>query len=293
MTAKMVGNYSTYLFTIIFWILHSSFSFLDYLLATINKCIIKIQLKFTGQKFLDIQEVKKLSKVPKHIAFMVLEDQLSYGDLANLVIWCIAVEINNISLFDIHGCMKSNQEVLLTEIKSKYSELSVKNETPFMLNWIPHNDSTERSSEQAVIVNINGAMYPDSNGNGSAVVIGNGKKGNPETQKFVNISLLGPEDGKQDIVLAAKSIGLKVHEMEIGVDDINEDFVGATLRSNKNIPDPCLLVRLGRIASNVDFLPWQIRLSEIHSIPSHHQATSAQLLQILQKFGSCSQRFGK
>jgi len=293
MTAKMVGNYSTYLFTIIFWILHSSFSFLDYLLATINKCIIKIQLKLTGQKFLDIQEVKKLSKVPKHIAFIVLEDQISYGDLANLVIWCIAVEINNISLFDMHGNLKCNQEVLLTEIKSKYSELLVKNETPFILNWIPHNDSTERSSEQAVIVNLNGAMYPDSNGNGSAVVSGNGKRGNSETQKFVNLSLLGPEDGKQDIVLAAKTIGQKVHEMKIVLNEINEDLVGATLRSNKHIPDPCLLVRLGRIASNVDFLPWQIRLSEIHSIPSHHQVSSAQLLLILQKFGSCSQRFGK
>jgi len=293
MLAKMGGNYSTYLCTIIFWILHSSFSFLDYLLSTINQCVMKLQLKVTGQAFLDLKEISYISKLPKHVAFIVAEEYVSYGDLSNLVIWCIAAEINNISLFDIHGSLKRNQGILLTEINNKYSELLEKNGAPFILNWIPHNESTGNSHDQAVIVNRNGAMYPDSNGNGSAVVNGNGKKGANEVIKSVNISLLGPEDGKRDVVLAAKSIGRQILLSEVVLDEINEDFVASNLNSNKNLPDPCLIVRLGRIASNVDFLPWQIRLSEIHSITSHLHVTPTQLLDVLRKFGSCNQRFGK
>jgi len=284
----MVGNCSTYLFTLMFWILHSSFSFLDYLLVTINKFIIRLQLMFKEKRFLDLKEVKKLSKLPRHIAFVVLEDQISYTDLAYLVIWCVAAEINNISLFDIHGDLKQNQDLLLTEINKIYPELLAIKETSFVLNWLPHNHNGE---EETVIVNRNGGMYPDSNGNGSVVV--NGGNGRSDEQKNVNIALLAPEDGKQDIVSAARNIAKKVINSDLVLNEINEDLVGENLRSNKHLPDPCLLVRLGRTASNVDFLPWQIRLTEIHSIVSHHQVTAEQLLDVLQKFGSCRQRFGK
>jgi len=289
----MVENYSTYLFTLVFWILHSSFSLLDYLLITINKFITKLQLKIVGKKFLDLDEVKKLYKLPKHIAFIILEDQISYSDLASLVVWCIAAEINNISLFDMHGDLKRNQGVLLTEINNKYSELLRRNERSFSFNWIPHNESSNNSDEQTVIVNRSGTMYPDTNGNGNVVVNGNGKNGVAEDHKSVNIALVSPEDGKYDIVLAAKAIGTKVLDMEIVLNEINENLVGANLQSNKNLPDPCMMVRLGRTATNADFLPWQIRLTEIHSITSHHNVASSQLLDVLQKFGSCRQRFGK
>lgn len=285
----MVGNCSTYLFTLMFWILHSSFSFLDYLLVMINQFIIRLQLRLAKQRFLDLKEVKKLSKLPRHIAFVVLEDQISYTDLAYLVIWCVAAEINNISLFDIHGDLKQNQSLLLTEINKIYPELLAIKEISFVLNWLPHNYHS--GDEEAVIVGRDGGMYPDRNGNGSVMVSGNGKRS--EEQQIVNIALLAPEDGKQDIVIAAKNIGKKVINSEVVLNEINENLVGENLRSNKHLPDPCILVRLGRTASNVDFLPWQIRLTEIYSIFSHHQVTAAQLLGVLQKFGSCRQRFGK
>eukprot|EP00092_Neocalanus_flemingeri_P030439 GFUD01033041.1.p1 GENE.GFUD01033041.1~~GFUD01033041.1.p1 ORF type:complete len:291 (+),score=29.78 GFUD01033041.1:56-928(+) len=290
----MVENYSNYLFICIFWILHSSFSLLDYLLVITNKVFTKLRLKLVGDRFLDLQQVKNLNKLPKHIAFIVLEDPLSYSDLASLVIWCIAAEINVISLFDMHGKLKRNQEVLLTEVNKKYSELSIGNGKPFNFNWRPHIESTNSRNEQTVIVNRNGIMYPDTNGNGNIVVNGNGKNGSgAQDINSVTISLLAPEDGKFDMVLAARAIGLKVQDRKVVLNEINEDLVGSTLRSNKNLPDPCLLVRLGRIASNADFLPWQIRLTEIHSIPSHHQIRSSQLLDVLQKFGTSQQRFGK
>jgi len=292
----MVENYSNYLFICIFWILHSSFSLLDYLIVIINKSLAKLRRKLVGDKFLDLEQVKNLSKLPKHIVFIVLEDQISYTDLASVVIWCIAAEINVISLFDMHGKLKRNQGTLLTEVNNKYSELLMENGKPFNFNWRPHIESTNNGDEQTVVVNRNGIMYPDTNGNGNVIVNGNGKNGSgsqSQDVKSVTISLLSPEDGKSDIVLAARAIGLKVQDNQIVLNEINETLVGSNLRANKNLPDPCLLVRVGRIASNADFLPWQIRLTEIHSISSHHQISSGQLLDVLQRFGSCQQRFGK
>lgn len=286
----MGGNYSNYLFVCIFWILHSSFSLLDYLIIFINNFVMKLRLKLVTNKFLDLAKVKKLSKLPKHISFILLEDEISYSDLANVIIWCIGAEINVISLFDMHGKLKRNQGVLLKEVKNNYSKL--KNVKSFNFNWRPHIDSTHNG--QTVIVDRNGIMYPDNNGYGNGVVDGNGKNGSGTLrEKSVTISLLSPEDGKSDVVLAAKAIGLKVQKSQVVLNEINENLVGSNLCTNKGLPDPCLLVRLGRVASNAEFLPWQMRLTEIQSISSHHNIRSSQLLDVLKKFGSCQQRLGK
>jgi len=288
----MGGNCSKYLFVCIFWILHSSFSLLDYLIFIINKFVAKLRLKLETSKSLDLFQVKSLEKLPKHIAFLLLEDDLHYNDLANLIIWCISADINVISLFDMHGKLKRNQGVLLKEIKTKYSDLDDGSSLNF--NWRPHIESTVNRSDQTVIVNSVGRMYPDYDGSGNGVVNGNGKNGSgSRREKSVTISLLSPEDGKSDVVLAARAIGLKVEKSQVVVNEIDENLVSCNLSTNKNLPDPCLLVRLGQVASNAEFLPWQMRLTEIQSISSHHSVRSSQLLDVLQKFGSCQQRFGK
>ena len=53
---------------------------------------------------------------------------------------------------------------------------------------------------------------------------------------------------------------------------------------------PC---RLGTLASNVDFLPWQLRLTEMHSIASHRAVAPEQLFRVLRQYGRCEQRLGK
>ena len=53
---------------------------------------------------------------------------------------------------------------------------------------------------------------------------------------------------------------------------------------------PC---RLGTLASNVDFLPWQLRLTEMHRIASHRAVAPEQLFRVLRQYGRCEQRLGK
>lgn len=47
----------------------------------------------------------RLEKLPVHIGLLVTEEELSYTDIANLVVWCMAVGISYISVYD--NCGKS------------------------------------------------------------------------------------------------------------------------------------------------------------------------------------------
>ena len=51
------------------------------------------------------RDIRNLSKLPKHMSYVINEDVGSenYCDLANLVVWTIAMGIPYISLYDRHG----------------------------------------------------------------------------------------------------------------------------------------------------------------------------------------------
>ena len=49
------------------------------------------------------RDVKDLKKLPVHLAVVVNEKRVSYGDLARLVNWSFAVGIHHVSLYDPRG----------------------------------------------------------------------------------------------------------------------------------------------------------------------------------------------
>ena len=293
-------SYPELLFICIFWLLHAIFSLTEYLMAFCYLLSSRWRAVFSQEKCIDLELVKNISKLPKHVAFLVLENDVVYDDVAKLVIWSLLVGINVISLYDVHGKLKKNQGKLLGAINKEYIKY-IQTADPFKLIWQPHDDSEGISDKnQTVIVNRNGVMYPDKNGNGgvSAIVNGSGRLGRKrndcdEEYKTVTISLLSQTDGKGDIVNVTKHMGKDIRENKLAQDDINVEMVGKYLSSNQGQPDPCVLVRLGRLASNVDFLPWQLRLTEMFSIPSHQGVTPDKLVQVLRKYGKCEQRLGK
>ena len=75
---------------LLFWLLHATFSFYIYfkLFAGIIYNMAKIKLVSMDATAMEAAK-QKLTKIPDHIAFIVLEEMISYPDLANLVIWCI------------------------------------------------------------------------------------------------------------------------------------------------------------------------------------------------------------
>ena len=50
-----------------------------------------------------------------------------------------------------------------------------------------------------------------------------------------------------------------------------------------------VLVRLGDLASNMDFPPWQLRLTEMFSIPSLRNVSPDKLIGVLRQYGKCEQ----
>jgi undecaprenyl pyrophosphate synthase len=77
------------------------------------------------------------------------------------------------------------------------------------------------------------------------------------------------------------------------IDSIDEDLISATLQTNRGLPDPTILIRIGLSSSNLGFLPWQTRLTEIYDWPSLMTFTFQNFFRILQKFSKCEQRFGR
>jgi len=271
----------------------------------------------TQETYPDMEAVKNISKLPRHVAFLILENDIVYDDVAKLVIWSLLVGINAISLYDVHGKLKRNQGYLLKAINKEYVKV-MDNIDPFKLVWRPHDSSELDSDEnQTVIINKNGVMYPDKNGNGESKLghngvkhgvrngfngvkngeygTGNGHNGHCKNDhlKTVSISLLSQEDGKQDIVNTTKRFIKDVKQGDIDVENINIQTVGENLSTNKFLPDPCILVRCGTLASNADFPPWHLRLTEMYSMVSHKNVTSNMFMDVLRKYGRCEQRLGK
>jgi dehydrodolichyl diphosphate syntase complex subunit NUS1 len=208
------------------------------------------------------RDIGNLSRLPKHMSYVINEDvgTDNYCDLANLVVWTIAMGIPYISLYDRHGILKSGEARLGKIIREKVIELFGSKAKDFEI--ILKDSSTTYS---------NGVIYP----------------------KRVCIQLYSEEDGKPDILETAKRIADDYCNDRIKLDDIKVEYVDKSLRATKNIPDPELIVQFGPVSSLMGFLPWQTRLSEILHVPTHINISYSRFLSILTRFGKCQQRLGR
>lgn len=272
------------------WVLHTSFSLYLYIrLYTAALVRVLKNILGRGRSEDSLAALRaQLNKVPKHIAFIVLESSIDYDALAKLVIWSIVMGTDTVSLYDLKGRIKQNQDKLLLSINRKFKERG--GCEACTLIWRSHADSLAGGSERTVIVTKNGAMYPDVNGNGRIEIKGHHPANNMEEVngggRSVNISLLSGEDGKKDIARCAREL--------VGWEQpVTEELVSTRLRTNKHLADPALVIRLGILNSNLEFPPWQLRLSEIHSIESTLALSLHQFTDVLQKYSRCEQRFGK
>lgn len=48
-------------------------------------------------------DARKLKKLPLHMGMIILEDEISYTDIANFIIWSAAMGISIISVYDRNG----------------------------------------------------------------------------------------------------------------------------------------------------------------------------------------------
>ncbi|XP_022788628.1 dehydrodolichyl diphosphate synthase complex subunit Nus1-like isoform X2 [Stylophora pistillata] len=156
-----------------------------------------------------------LMKLPRHISFMVLESDISFVDLAQLIVWSMAMGIPYISVYD------------------------------------------------------------------------------REAPTQVCISLLSEQDGKGDIVDAAREFCKGVQLKHRTPKEMEPDIFNGILKATCGIPDPELALKFGDAQLIMGFLPWQTRLTEFQPLRSHVNIKYSTFLSSLTKYGTCQQRFGK
>ena len=77
---------------------------------------------------------------------------------------------------------------------------------------------------------------------------------------LVNVNVLAPDDCRSDVINATKQICHNVLRKKIEPCDIN---IGNFLESNRDYPDPDLIITFGTCNTVAGFLPWHIRVSEM------------------------------
>jgi len=224
---------------------------------------------------------KQLRKCPAHVAFVVNETgEVDVTRLAGLVAWCLETGINNVSLYDAGGRVKRIEEQLVTSLAAQHvSSLETHRSKHVRV----------RNREQTSVYDLAaGRQLPDQPRN-------NGDQSGKSDSDFecAEVSLLSAEDGKADVSLAAASLAADVASGDLDPTSIDVEAVSSRLRTNRGMPDPDLMVRFGRTSCNMGFLPWQVRLTEIHDHPSHRHIDRGEFNSVLLRFSRCEQRFGK
>lgn len=201
-----------------------------------------------------------LKKIPRHISFMVLESDISFVDLAQLIVWSMAMGIPYISVYDKEGILKKNVAVFSSEIIRKQKEVF-----------------TDESSKYTFVLRTKDVKF-------DCEILA-------PTQ--VCISLLSEQDGKGDIVDAAREFCKGVQLKHRMPKQMEPDVFNDILKATCGIPDPELALKFGDVQMIMGFLPWQTRLTEFQPLRSHININYSTFLSSLIKYGKCQQRFGK
>uniref|UniRef100_A0A023FZK1 ditrans,polycis-polyprenyl diphosphate synthase [(2E,6E)-farnesyldiphosphate specific] n=1 Tax=Amblyomma parvum TaxID=251391 RepID=A0A023FZK1_AMBPA len=201
-----------------------------------------------------------LQKVPKHIAVLIGEHDISYRDAANLVVWCLFAGIPHVTLYDAEGALKKNLATLYKEISKSQVE---------------HFGCDSRCK---VVLHVKGQELPERNGQR------NGYK------QHINVHLASGEDGRPHLASIARTFCQAVERGEMRPHDITPHLIQRKLG---DVPDPELLLRCGYVHSLLGYPPWQIRLTEIITLPTHHNLRLSEFLEALVKYNTREQRFGK
>nr|XP_054386788.1 dehydrodolichyl diphosphate synthase complex subunit NUS1-like [Pongo abelii] len=202
---------------------------------------------------------RSLEKLPVHMGLVItqVEQEPSFSNIASLVVWCMAVGISYISVYDHQGIFKRNNSRLMDEILKQQQEL----------------------------LGLDCSKYSPEFANSS-------DKDDQVLNCHLAVKVLSPEDGKADILRAAQDFCQLVAQKQKRPTDLDVDTLGSLLSSN-GCPDPDLVLKFGPVDSTLGFLPWHIRLTEIVSLPSHLNISYEDFFSALRQYAACEQRLGK
>ncbi|XP_033859791.1 dehydrodolichyl diphosphate synthase complex subunit nus1 [Acipenser ruthenus] len=203
---------------------------------------------------------KSLEKLPLHVGLLIAEEEPRYTDIANLVVWCMAVGISYVSVYDNQGIFRRNNSRLMDEILKQQQELLGLDSLKYSVEFL--NKSNDKPEQQVLSCQA-------------------------------TVKVLSPDDGKPSIVKAAQKFCQLVEHQQQRSTDLDVNMLDSLLRGTKGMPDPDLVMKFGTVDSTLGFLPWHIRLAEIISLPSHINIKYEDFFSALKCYAGCEQRLGK
>ncbi|XP_045198187.1 dehydrodolichyl diphosphate synthase complex subunit nus1-like [Mercenaria mercenaria] len=203
-------------------------------------------------------DARKLKKLPLHLGMIILEDDMSYTDIANFILWSAAMGISFISIYDTNGIVKRNEKTLREEIARRKSS---------------YNDSENSKAD----IEVHSSLEKLTN----------------KSSSQVDVFLLSVKDGRQSIVNMARHICHQVSLRQLKSVELSPHSVDKLFQEETGYPDPDLVVKFGSAETLMGFMPWHARLTEILSWPSHFGLEYKTFKSLLVSYGSTEQRFGK
>uniref|UniRef100_A0A8B8AM55 ditrans,polycis-polyprenyl diphosphate synthase [(2E,6E)-farnesyldiphosphate specific] n=1 Tax=Crassostrea virginica TaxID=6565 RepID=A0A8B8AM55_CRAVI len=207
-------------------------------------------------------DARDLKKVPTHLGLILCEEQISLPDIANAVVWSIALGVSYFSIYDINGYVKRRRKEF-GEVLENAQKTSV----------------DEERRRYSIVIHSDAESRPHENGCNSA--------------NQINVQLLSKADGHQSLVETTQFLCRQVASKQRHLEDITPTTVDEIINEISHFPDPELVLRFGEGECLFGFLPWQIRLTEILFAGSHHKLGYKALTDLYHKYGETKQRFGR
>lgn len=251
--------------TVILWLTHhlysvviGIYSFVVYILVRVrNICTLCVSSKICESTDKIIERIGCFTKKPQHVVVILGIESVSYKDLVKLITWCFIAEVSNISFYDHKNEINPYQ---LYESVSKHNKESIQR-----IKW---GKSFDNYVKQMARKDINGYKWlPTLEVNVySSVCFGRGI--------LVDVAKQLCQEGKHSV-------------------DVDINTVDVRLKAQTETPDPDLVIVCGNVLSTFGYPPWELRISEIYQVCSHHGITIQDFVSILEKYANCEQRFGK
>ncbi|KAK6187677.1 hypothetical protein SNE40_005653 [Patella caerulea] len=209
-------------------------------------------------------DAKLLKKLPMHVGLVMVENNFSYRDIANIIVWSVAMGISYVSVYDINGEIKRNSILLQQQIERSKEETFASEESKFEISLsVSNNKKNAANNEEG------------------------------SSSKQARVHLVAADDGRENLVKATHSFCELVNNNQYLIEDIVPSSVDSHIQKIFQLPDPDLVILVGHIDSLLGYLPWQIRLSEILKLPSHKGVNYKAFLSVMNIYGKTEQRFGK
>lgn len=220
--------------------------------------------------------ISNFSKVPKHLAIVIDESEHRLEELAQVIGWSLAAEIQYLTIYDFNGRLKDDYKKLQNHVETFKHKLFV--------------DDLEHCPEVIFCF----ATTPISSTSSKT----------PRT--VVRISSL--EDGRWRILESIKGIArskveqnekLAIENKEKEVEEIPftpisiQKYNQLAYPTSFDVPDPELMLVFGPMNSTAGFSPWHLRLTELAYLGTLKRIHCSIYVSALAKYSGIEQRFGK